>query len=193
MSNKWTLGQMFRKNGKTAASDEKVPEPQNDIVPVQEEKEAPVENRSNTAYLPEVKGSLLKVWELWSQTSVPPLLSLSIPNNGQSSEELALVLERERLRLAVQLEQDAKKRLKLIEKGKELQNFSLNSSCRAYISRDGMYAWVFFFPPYGPEGKFEAGALGKALQDAGGLGVNPQQVWLQFHLMASKGRTYSKT
>lgn len=163
MEKKWTLGNLFRNDEeesgermeKTLSS-----EVENEHTPGED---IPVED---IVYLPEIKGSVLQLWKLWAGEETPPLLQLIVSKNAQNRDLAMQRLERERVRLIVQLEQDAKKRLQQMEKGKALGHFSLDSSCHVYISKDKMLAWALFFPPIGPEGKFEAGAMGNALQMA---------------------------
>ena len=163
MSKKWTLGNLFHKDIEDDELKQDMPSDHNEFEHTPGEHKPPVED---IVYLSEVKGALLHIWELWTQSPTPPLLTLEVSKDVQDKELMRQRLERERVRLAVQLEQDAKKRLREIEKGKDREGFSLNSSCQVYLSKDRMLAWVFFFPPYGPEGQFEAGALGRALQAA---------------------------
>ena len=76
------------------------------------------------------------------------------------------MLERERVRLSLQLEQDAKKRLAMVERA-EASGQSLNAFCQIYLSRSKMLAWSFIFPPAGPEGKMLGESVGKALAQSG--------------------------
>ncbi len=175
MSRKWHFGSPFRKNAvESEKIEQDVPSQPSELEHTSDEDDRPIEHK---IYLPEIKGASLKLWELWTNSSVPPLLEIAPAKNVRDPERAAHLLEQERVRLIVKLEQDAKSRLHLIEKGKEQENFSLSSSCQVYLSRDKMLAWVFFFPPFGPEGQFEAGALGKALQDAGVMtGIDSNEV-----------------
>lgn len=161
---KWGLRNLFHRNVEREDDPQEVPDEEG-----MEPEEQPVKEQKPchcSVDLPESKGALQSVWQMWNPIGSMPLLTLEPPKDMPHSEELHQNLERERLRISVMLEQDAKKRLAELEKGKDKEDFSLNGSCRVYLSRDKMLAWAFFFPPHGPEGTFEAGALGQALQDA---------------------------
>lgn len=163
MNKEWKLGNLFHKN-EVNQQEQAVP-----AEPIQNEEEQ-VKEKDQTdkiVYLPEMKDALRHLWELWDEPSAPTRLSLRLSGKEEDRERALKRLEQERLRLIVQIERDAKKRMQLIEKGKTQENFSLDSSCRVYLSKDRMLAWAFFFPPVGPHGKFEVGELGKALQNAG--------------------------
>ena len=113
-----------------------------------------------------VQGALLEVWNHWSGDYSPPEVSMI---TGKTMEDLHTdeqMLERERVRLSLQLEQDAKKRLAMVE-GAEASGQSLNAFCQVYLARSKMLAWSFIFPPAGPEGKMLGESVGKALAQSG--------------------------
>ena len=113
-----------------------------------------------------VQGALLEVWNHWSGDYSPPEISMI---TGKTMEDLHTdekMLERERVRLSLQLEQDAKKRLAMVERA-EASGQSLNAFCQIYLSRSKMLAWSFIFPPAGPEGKMLGESVGKALAQSG--------------------------
>jgi hypothetical protein len=114
-------------------------------------------------------GAMLRVWQQWKgEGTVPPPLSLvgrshpveSLPLNGGSQ-----AISREKLRLKTQLEKDARDRFRQIEQCGPDQ--SLDAECRIYLSRFGMVAWAFLFPPVGEAGKLRMDIIGKALQASG--------------------------
>lgn len=164
MGKKGILGNLFRRG--TAETDAEMQETVSENAKVDNKPESKNQPDENIVYLPEVKGALLQLWELWMHTSTPPMIELPLSEFVENREEAMQKLERERVRLIVQIEQDAKRRVREMEKNKDKENFSMNSSCHVYLSKDKMLAWVLFFPPYGPEGEFEGGILGKALQNA---------------------------
>ncbi|WP_297719242.1 FapA family protein [Intestinimonas sp.] len=113
-----------------------------------------------------VQGALLEVWNHWSGDYSPPEVSMI---TGKTMEDLHTdeqMLERERVRLSLQLEQDAKKRLAMVECA-EASGQSLNAFCQVYLARSKMLAWSFIFPPAGPEGKMLGESVGKALAQSG--------------------------
>jgi uncharacterized protein (DUF342 family) len=117
-------------------------------------------------------GALLQVWRHWKGEFVPPpVLSLTGDHNKNDLPlEGNQAIMRERLRLRSQLEQDAKKRMLQIEKLKvdeeTGQEDALDAACQVYMSRYGMVAWVFIFPPCG-EGTMHMDDVGKALTESG--------------------------
>lgn len=139
-----------------------------------------------------MKGALLQLWRVWANRAAPPTLNLA---GDLAAEELVLdnaQLDREALRLSVQLENDAKRRVKKIEdarlrmvlaqqqaearrneSGAEGDNpeeaeptLDMDAECKLYVSRDKMLAWFFLFPPLG-EGKLPVEEMGKLLRDGG--------------------------
>ena len=113
--------------------------------------------------LPPLKGSLLQVWRMWSD-SLPPILSLTLGLDIQRLQLDEHQLEREKVRLTVQLEQDAKKRVQEIENAKKNGISALDARCQVYISRDKMIAWLFMFPPFGKTGTVSMEGIANALQ-----------------------------
>jgi hypothetical protein len=110
---------------------------------------------------------MLRVWQQWKGvTSAPPQLSLS--GRGQQ-KQLPLsgnqAISREKLRLRAQLEKDARERMRVVDSRRPNQD--LDGECRVYLSRFGMVAWVFVFPPVGETGQVRMEDVGKALQSAG--------------------------
>lgn len=167
MSKKWGLGNLFRKGLENERSPEDPFDETDDEKSAEAKETASDEPLRDTVALPEVKGALLQVWEKWKFSPIPPVLFLTGERGAKALKLDVDMLERERLRLLVQLEQDAKKRIREIETEEKKENTSLNSKCCVYLSKDKMVAWAFFFPPVGPEGTVEAGALGRALESAG--------------------------
>lgn len=143
-----------------------------------------------------LKGSMLQLWGKWAGKRPAPMLSLTagIPEGTVRLDRQEL--ERESVRVMVQLEQEAKKRLKelgdaeekaekaareLAEKrakaraeGREEPPESMeeqiavnvNATCSVCVSRDKMICWAFLFPPVGG-GTLPADIVGKAISGAG--------------------------
>lgn len=127
----------------------------------------PMAQIERAAQLPELKGALLEVWHKWSGDYSPPCLSLM---TGKSAEDFPMdeqLLKREVVRLMVQLEQDAKRRLQCIEQAEKNEGQSLDAFCQIYLSRDKMVAWSFVFPPFGPNGTMRGKSVGYALEQSG--------------------------
>lgn len=175
MAQGWSIGKVIRKlSGKHSETEENLKEKAFDVpVEVEETQEMTVPEETQTArmekaaQLPELKGALLEVWYKWTGDYSPPALSLI---TGKSAEDLHMdeqALERERVRLMVQLEHDAKRRLQHIEQVEKNEGQSLDAFCQIYISRDKMAAWCFVFPPYGPNGKMRGESVGFALEQSG--------------------------
>lgn len=114
--------------------------------------------------LPPLKGSILQLWRRWANIAPAPTLSLTarlLPNQMVVDKTQ---LEREVLRISVQLEQEAKRRLKVMEDAAVKEITSLNAQCSVYLSRDRLIAWIFIFPPVGEEGTLMMEDIGKTLQ-----------------------------
>jgi uncharacterized protein (DUF342 family) len=112
-------------------------------------------------------GAMLRVWQLWQgEDSPPPRLSLmgrgqqkDLPLSGNNA------VSREKLRLRAQLEKDARERMRVVDARKPDQD--LDGQCRVSLSRFGMVAWIFVFPPVGETGQVIMESLAKALQSSG--------------------------
>ena len=113
-----------------------------------------------------VQGALLEVWNLWSGNYPLPEISVFAGKTAEDLHADEQMLERERVRLSLQLEQDAQKRLAIVKKA-EASGQSLNAFCQIYLSRSKMLAWSFIFPPAGPDGKMLGESVGKALAQSG--------------------------
>jgi hypothetical protein len=112
-------------------------------------------------------GGMLRVWQLWKgEETPPPQLSLSgrgghkpLPLTGNQA------VSREKLRLRAQLEKDARERMRVVDARKADED--LDGECRVYLSRFGMVAWLFIFPPVGETGQVTMESVGRAIQAAG--------------------------
>lgn len=143
----------------------------------QEEKEkqkeivvtAPVEKKAPPPEIPsvEVKDELSKLWERWRPRSLPPRLYL---NGGRPMEDMILSipeLERERLSVSLKLTQEAKRRLREIEKMEtDGQTAVMPAECACFVSRDKLLVWLFVFPPVGEGEKLPISAAGKILHES---------------------------
>ena len=115
--------------------------------------------------LPPLRPDMVSIWRMWSGNEVYPILSLT---NGLDWEQHPLdskALEREAVRLVVQLEKDAKLRLRDISKMEESKITKLDAKCKVYVARDRMIAWLFIFPPVGEDGTLQMESIGKSLQE----------------------------
>lgn len=164
----WSLTGFFRnitgRSAETDASSKQVETPSE--MSSMERETAPSVGHDDVGKISNLKGALLEIWHIWSGDYSPPTLSMI---TGKSAEELHLdqqEMDRERVRLTVQLEQDAKKRLANVERAAE-SGQSLNAFCQIYLSKDKMVAWSFIFPPVGPDGKMNGESVGKALAQSG--------------------------
>ena len=63
-----------------------------------------------------VQGALLELWNLWSGDDSPPDISILAGKNAEDLHVDEQMLEREKVRLALQLEKDAQKRLEAVKK-----------------------------------------------------------------------------
>lgn len=126
--------------------------------------------------LPSVKGNMLQVWQKWAGEKIPPVLSLV---SGLTMSEIIFdqhQLEREAVRISLQLEQAARKRLTTLEKVSQQELGSLDAVVQAFVSQDKLMAWVFVFPPYG-EGTLHMESIGSALKEAKvNTGIDQQTV-----------------
>lgn len=139
-----------------------------------------------------MRGALLRLWQIWEDRGSQPELDLI----GDLEPEQVVLdkaqLEREVLRLSVQLENDAKRRIKKIEdarlrmvlaqqqaearraesgeEGEKPEEADLipnmDAECKLYVSRDKMLAWFFLFPPLG-EGSLPVENIGRLLRENG--------------------------
>ena len=169
--NKRFLRSVFSRAAKPEVVEEE--EKQSEWVSRRTEEERPAEKTpgfdklalTSAAELPTIKGNMLQVWQKWAGEKMSPLLSLV---SGLSVEEIVFdqhQLEREAVRISLQLEQAARKRLTSLEKISQQEFGSLNAVTQAFVSQDKMMAWVFVFPPYG-EGTLQLESIGAALREA---------------------------
>lgn len=123
----------------------------------------------DAARFPTLHGSMLLLWQEWAgKDAIAPKLTLA--NGIDDLRRLNMTeqeLSKEHLRISVSMEQDAKKRYKEILRFKEQKKGSLDAQWNIYISRDRMAAWLMVFPPFGADGNYNAGDIGKTLQKAG--------------------------
>ncbi|MBQ2697185.1 MAG: DUF342 domain-containing protein [Clostridia bacterium] len=172
------LGKLFDSSGSASPEEESAEESGGVEAPSEQPAPPPRPAVTESVALSEVKGALLEVWKEWKgEFAPPPTLTLV---EGTTAEDLLLddaTIARERVRIGVQLEQEAKRRVKAISDARKLaQNvagkdqepapISMNATCQVLMTRDRMTAWLFLFPPVGPEGTFTPDLIGKALQDA---------------------------
>ena len=138
-----------------------------------------------------ITGSVLALWNSWAGQRMPPRVSLTADLNTEGLD--LQKLEQDWARLGLQMELEAKKRLKLIqteeskartkaqneensrrakaraEGGNEDKIFvvpepvNLDAECLAFISRDKLVAWLMVLPPCG-SGVFRMEDVGKVLQ-----------------------------
>lgn len=128
------------------------------------EQAAPPEPAPDSYEIPVAGGALLSVWER-RQGSGAPLVSL------QGAEGHALPFDTQTAaaecqRLGARLEQDAQKRLRALEEAAAAGEV-LPAECCAYVSRDGMAAWLFLFPPSDGAAELHFDVIADAMRDAG--------------------------
>ena len=167
MPKMWKLGNLFHSRGEKENESEEAEHLKQEESQDTSSAAVVPEEMDDVLYLPELKGFLLQVWDRWGRGPIPPRISLT---GNRPIEELPLdrqKFERERVRLMVQMEKDAKRRLKEIDDAAKIGIQSLNASCHVYLTKDKMMAWAFFFPPIGPDGTLEPEKLGKVLQESG--------------------------
>ncbi len=115
--------------------------------------------------LPPVEGSLQKLWQMWAGDAMRPSLSLATHLEEKNVELDAETLEQEAGRMMLQLEQEAEKRIKLLEgMVRQEKPESLPAQTVLYVSRDRMLAWAFLFPPVGEGSDVQADEIGRAMQ-----------------------------
>lgn len=120
----------------------------------------------NAADLPSMKGNLLQLWQKWAGESMPPRLSLL---SGFRDDEITfdkLQMERETVRVSLQLEQVARKRFKDVEKVAQQEDGFLNALPHVFVSQDKMLAWLFIFPSVGERGALQQENIVGALKTA---------------------------
>lgn len=153
------FGKFFRGQQKDEPQEQEVVK-QPEQVEVKEEKMAP-----DIPSL-EVKDDLYILWQKWRPHTIPPRLKIS--GDRPLADMLLNIpeLERERLRISLKMNQEAKKRVRDIQnmeaKGEVA---SLPAECRCYVSRDKLLAWLFVYPPVGDGEKLSAAAAGKVMQE----------------------------
>ncbi len=142
---------------------------------------APPEEENSAAeavLLPRLEDELLELWDRWSGSALPPILSLAGDMDPNSLPLNAETLSEEQMRLAVRLGQDAKERsrkLAELEKKNEEQEeekeeqtpVSMDAECKCYLSKSLMMAWVFVFPPIGEGKGINANSIGGTLEKNG--------------------------
>lgn len=150
--------------------------------------------RTENASIPVGDGCLLELWHRWSGRSDP--LTLSLIGQGYGCDVVLNEREllTERLRMNTRLERDAKeflkemnryeekkqriaeKRAMLEAQGEEAakaaadtpeeQLVEVGTSCRVYLSANGMQAWVMLIPPSDPDDLFDRAMVDAALKEA---------------------------
>lgn len=116
---------------------------------------------SDLCEIPVSEGALLTLWRAWKNSGAPFLSLRGAERKELPLDEQALLRERERLK--VRLEQDAKKRLQALEKAAEMQ-VELAAECCGYVSKDSMAAWLFLFPPSDASVELQFDCIAAALQ-----------------------------
>lgn len=155
------FGKLFR--GQKEKQEEK--EEQKEVEAVLVEQEAPPPPPEIPAV--EVKDELCQLWGRWRPRSLPPRLGL---NGDRPLEDMLLSipeLERERLSISLKMNQEAKRRMREIEKQEASgEEASLPAECSCYVSRDKLLVWLFVFPPVGQGENLPISAAGKALHES---------------------------
>lgn len=116
--------------------------------------------------LPVGEGALLELWRRWYGAAAPMVLSLAGERPDLETYLGEGALEKEKLRLKLRLEQDAKNHL-LALKQAEQRDEDVDSSCGVYLSENKMVAWIMLFPPSDPEMDLRFDRIGKAMQAVG--------------------------
>ena len=141
------FGDLFRG---AARQPEDIPEEQTDREELQAAAPQPVpEQRTEEKhYFIEVGGDLRTLWTFWRGETLPPKLSLTDERGAEALHLEPGALERERLRMKLKLEKDAKLRCKLLRSFEEKgTTAALAATCSCTVSKDKRVAWLFVYPP----------------------------------------------
>lgn len=103
------------------------------------------------------RGALWEIWNQWVRDDTPPVLSMSSQDTELPFDRQALL--KERLRLMVSLERDAKIRMDKLKREDE----KFPPECKIYLSSDKMAAWAFVFPPTDLDANFSFDQIGKEM------------------------------
>lgn len=157
------FGTLFGNLGKREAVEEEVA--------VQESAEAVEvpEMKPDLSLLPPLEGALLRLWQLWRPEEPVPHLTLK---GEETDRELLLDdvgLKQEHTRLAALLEQGAKARLRILEQAEKEEKDppAVPADCCIHVSRNGMMAWLFLFPPLNGGEEIRIDTVGQAMQESG--------------------------
>ncbi len=115
--------------------------------------------------LPPLRPDMVEIWREWTGNTIYPVMSLTRGIDWEKHPLDPKTLEKDALRLVVQMEKDAKMRLRDIQKMEESKVTKLDAKCKVYVARDRMIAWLFIFPPAGDEGTLQMEDIGKSLQE----------------------------
>lgn len=179
MAIKWKVGELIKnliEEERSGAQPEAQTPEETSPAPTSAEAEKKPETELAAPQYIDMQGSLLELWKKFNNDDLTPgRIPMLDEERLNALHPTKQKFELERLRLAAQLETDAKKRLDEIHRAQERENKALDAICRVYVSKDKLIAWCFAFPPYeGGEGLSSA-MVGMALEKAGvKVGIDPQ-------------------
>ena len=179
MAIKWKMGDLFKgliqENGPSTQPEAQAPE-ETSPAPTSAEAEKKPETELAAPQYIDMQGSLLELWRKFNDDELTPgRMPMLDEERLNALHPTKQKFELERLRLAAQLETDAKKRLDEIHRAQERENKALDAICRVYVSKDKLIAWCFAFPPYEGGEELSSAMVGMALEKAGvKVGIDPQ-------------------
>lgn len=179
MAIKWKMGDLFKgliqENGPSTQPEAQAPEDASPAPTSAEAEKKPETELAAPQYI-DMQGSLLELWKKFNDDELTPgRMPMLDEERLNALHPTKQKFELERLRLAAQLETDAKKRLEEMRHAQERENKALDAICRVYVSKDKLIAWCFAFPPYEGGEELSSAMVGMALEKAGvKVGIDPQ-------------------
>ena len=179
MAIKWKVGKLIKnliEEERSGAQPEAQTPEETPPAPTSAEAEKKPETELAAPQYIDMQGSLLELWKKFNNDDLTPgRMPMLDEKRLNALHPTKQKFELERLRLAAQLETDAKKRLDEIHRAQERENKALDAICRVYVSKDNLIAWCFAFPPYEGGEELSSAMVGMALEKAGvKVGIDPQ-------------------
>ena len=179
MAIKWKVGELIKnliEEERSGAQPEAQTPEETSPAPTSAEAEKKPETELAAPQYIDMQGSLLELWKKFNDDELTPgRMPMLDEERLNALHPTKQKFELERLRLAAQLETDAKKRLDEMRHAQERENKALDAICRVYVSKDKLIAWCFAFPPYEGGEELSSAMVGMALEKAGvKVGIDPQ-------------------
>ena len=145
MAIKWKVGELIKnliEEERSGAQPEAQTPEETSPTPTSAEAEKKPETELAAPQYIDMQGSLLELWKKFNDDELTPgRMPMLDEERLNALHPTKQKFELERLRLAAQLETDAKKRLDEMRHAQERENKALDAICRVYVSKDKLIAW----------------------------------------------------